>query len=126
MRAMGALPDYLEQAWPTERQLERFKLVQPLKVFVIGVEVGQGTCFDVSIGGLGASVAAPLQLGQEVSLDFPVPTREARLHLKAVVRHFEAGRAGFEFLTITPQDRDSILSYGSSLTEKKRPKLIRR
>jgi c-di-GMP-binding flagellar brake protein YcgR len=122
---MSALPSYLQQAWPIERQLERFKLEQPLKLSISGGEIADGKCEDVSIGGMGARVDAPLQLGQEVGLEFQLPTQEKVLNLRGVVRHLEAGRCGFEFLTITPEQLDSILAYGRSLTEKKRPMLRR-
>ena len=94
-------------------------------MLAFGVEVARGSCFDISIGGLGASVAGPIQLGQEVRLEFTLPPQEESLLLKAMVRHFEAGRCGFEFLTITPEDRDAILAYGDSLTKKKRPRFPR-
>ncbi|HET8667744.1 MAG TPA: PilZ domain-containing protein, partial [Terriglobales bacterium] len=64
--------------------------------------------------------------GQEVGLEFQLPGRDVPLQFKAVVRHFQGGHCGLEFLTITPEHRDAILAYGDSLDKKKRPKIIRR
>ncbi len=123
---MGALPEYLQQSWPTERQLTRFRLSVPVRIAVsIGMET-QATSFDVSEGGLGTSAADLLKVGDEVFLELQLPGHDQLLRFKAIARHSDAERLGFEFLTITPEQRLAIINYGHSLASiKKRPKLLR-
>lgn len=122
---MGALPTYLQETWPTERQLTRYKLEQPLRATISGGKVVAGATVDVSEGGLGASGINGLSVGQEVELEFCLPQRDDALVVKAVVRHADHERCGFEFLTITPEHRRAILAYGESHTAKKRPSVMR-
>jgi c-di-GMP-binding flagellar brake protein YcgR len=121
---MGALPEYLQQLWPVERQLTRYQLSVPLRLVTRGV-VAETTCLDVSEGGLAARSRNRLEVGQEAVLEFQLPEHDALLSFKAVVRHCDADRCGFEFLTITPEQRQLILNYGRTLSLKKRPKLLR-
>lgn len=122
---MGALPDYLQQSWPIERQLMRYRLSVPLRIRTpAGAEI-EGTCFDISEGGLGAKSLAKLEMGQETALELQLPEYETVLRFKAIVRHCAPDRCGFEFLTNTPEQRQMILAYGEGLSTKKRPRLMR-
>ncbi|HYG99836.1 MAG TPA: PilZ domain-containing protein [Terriglobales bacterium] len=122
---MGALPSYLHGAWPTERQLNRFKLEKPLVLTLSGETTVETTSLDVSEGGLGAKAVPGLQVGQELQLVFGLPEQDQPFTVKAVVRHASAVRCGFEFLTITPEQRAAVLRYGETLMSKKRPTVFR-
>ncbi len=121
---MGALPEYLQQSWPTERQLTRYRLSVPVRIVTSqGSEVNT-TCLDVSEGGLGAKATAVLAVGQEAAIEFQLPDHDPLLRFKAIVRHWDPDRCGFEFLTNTPEQRRMILEYGLNSTMKKRPRLM--
>jgi c-di-GMP-binding flagellar brake protein YcgR len=123
--AMGALPTYLQESWPTERQLARYKLQQPMRLTMSRGKVVAGSTVDVSEGGLGARAINGLIVGQEVELEFCLPQSDQSFSVRAIVRHAGDVRCGFEFLTITPEQRTTILRYGESLSIPKRPSVIR-
>lgn len=122
---MGALPTYLQESWPTERQLKRYKLEQPLRLTTSSGDIVEGRTADVSEGGLGATAVNGLAVGQEVQLEFCLPQSDQSFSVRAVVRHAGQSRCGFEFLTITPEQRSAMLRYGESSSEKKRPSITR-
>lgn len=122
---MGALPSYLQETWPTERQLPRYKLERALRLTVSEGKVVEGSTLDVSEGGLGAKAIGGLSVGQEVELEFCLPQRDDAFAVRAIVRHAGVMRCGFEFLTITPEQRMAVLRYGQSLATKKRPTFSR-
>lgn len=122
---MGALPTYLQESWPTERQLTRYKSEQPLRLTMPGGNVVEGSALDVSEGGLGATGIGGLAVGQEVELEFCLPQSDQSFSVRAIVRHAGDVCCGFEFLTITPEQRTAILRYGESLSQTKRPSVVR-
>jgi c-di-GMP-binding flagellar brake protein YcgR len=119
---MSALPNYLQQMWPTERQMTRYKLVVPLRI-VKGDRAAEGECLDISEGGLGARTKAKLTPGEEIVLEVQFPEQHQALAFKAFVRHWEDGRCGFEFVTITPEQRELIRGYGQAASLKTFPRL---
>jgi hypothetical protein len=117
---MAEIPDYLKQPWPTSRQFERRPLETRLVLALAGRSRYRGWCENVGEGGLGATVAAPLNLADEVSLEFRLTGSPEPLSIRAVVRFTDGFRHGFEFLDLTPAQRAVILSYLGA-TEAKRP-----
>jgi hypothetical protein len=108
---MGEIPDYLKQPWPTTRQFDRRPLEVRLALRTADESHYRGWCQDIGEGGLGATVAAPLKVGDEVALDFELPGASEPVCVRAVVRFTDAFRQGFEFLTLTPSQRTAILAY---------------
>lgn len=121
---MGALPAYLHQSWPVERQLPRFRTKSRLRIFVQGGVTFETTCIDVSEGGVGALTQAKVEEGQEVVLELYLFEGDTPLIFKAIVRHSDAERSGFEFQTITPEQTQFIRAYGVSVSMKKRPRFV--
>jgi c-di-GMP-binding flagellar brake protein YcgR len=121
---MSALPEYLQQSWPVERQLPRYRANSPLRVLIPGGVSVEGTCVDVSEGGLGALTQTKIEEGRDVVLELHLPESEAPLIFKAIVRHSGSDRSGFEFQTITPEQRQLIRTYGLRISMKKRPRLV--
>jgi hypothetical protein len=61
---MGKIPEYLRQAWPKVRQFARQELTASLKLFTAAGSTYRGWCKDVSEGGIGATIAAPIRAGE--------------------------------------------------------------
>jgi hypothetical protein len=108
---MSELPGYFKQSWPMARQFERRTLESRISLSGPDGSEYRGWCNDISEGGLGATVAVPLQLGTEVGLEFAIPISPEPLRLNAVVRYTNGFRFGFEFLKLTPEQRQLVLTY---------------
>ncbi len=104
----------VKQSWPVPRQFERRALEARLHVTAINGSQFRGWCNDVGEGGLGATVAAPLTLGDEVELEFQLPKHARPLRVPARVRYSSGFRFGFEFLSLSPEQRRVILDYQRS------------
>ena len=110
---MQHLPEYAQQNWPKTRQFERFELETKLTVRTADAEL-RGWCADVGEGGLGGIIAARLFDRQEVAVEFELPSVREPLVVRAVVRYTNGFRYGFEFLSLTSEQREAIARYGKS------------
>ncbi len=108
---MSEVPNYLRQQWPIARQFERRVLESSLVLFAPDGTLYRGWCNDISEGGLGATIAAPLPLRTEVTLQFELPLSAEPTRLRAVIRYSNGFRLGFEFLAMTPAQRQLITTY---------------
>ncbi len=116
---MSEVPNYLRQQWPVARQFDRRVLESSLLLVAADGATYRGWCNDISEGGLGATIAAPLQLRAEVTLQFELPLSPEPLRLRAVIRYLYGFRLGFEFLAMTPGQRQLITTFvGSPVTSK--------
>jgi len=70
------------------------------------IRSSRGISLDVSQGGLGAIVQGELLVGETVEIDFCLSERT--LSTVAIVRHTSNLRSGFEFLGLTPEERQQI------------------
>jgi c-di-GMP-binding flagellar brake protein YcgR len=77
-----------------------------------GVRTCRGIALDISEGGMGALVQNNLMVGEAVEIDLQLP--RSSLSAVAIVRHASTGRSGFEFLGLTPEERQQIASVMSS------------
>lgn len=77
-------------------------------LIVGGVRSSRGVTLDISESGLGALVAAPLEVGDTVGMDLQLP--DCLLSAVAIVRHTSSIRSGFEFVGLTPEERAQIVS----------------
>lgn len=76
-----------------------------------GIQSSPGISLDISEGGLGAIVHGGLRVGEMVEID--VRTPGFSLSAVAIVRYSSRVRSGFEFVGITPEEREQIsLSIG--------------
>jgi hypothetical protein len=74
-----------------------------------------GRTSELSIDGLGATLSGQLQIGEVVSLEFPLPFPPHLMKLRAVVRYSEGLRSGFEFLVVTDQQKSILRQISAGL-----------
>ena len=97
--------------WRRHRRFNRYKL--DIRVSVTRDNGGtketlNGRCRHLGEGGLGAVLAGELPSGEVVGLEFTLPGHKEPMRMRAVVRHRHGFHHGFEFLTVTPTQLESI------------------
>lgn len=81
-----------------------------------------GRSLDIGEGGVAAVLAAELQTGEWVAVELQLPNIGYALQTKAVVRHYNQLRCGFEFLGLSRDQRYMIRHWaGSSPPEQSSP-----
>ncbi len=100
------------------RRYHRF----PLDARIVIARPGQrhalyGRTLGISQAGISCLLAADLEVGESVHLDFALPGCAQRLAVRAVVRNRSGARYGFEFLSLSGQQRDAIASFCDSQAE---------
>jgi hypothetical protein len=75
----------------------------------------EGHCRDLSAAGIGILLAADLNGGEVVSLRFLLPGAAVGWDVRAVVRHRRGYQYGFEFLSLTEDQRTALENYLQSL-----------
>lgn len=73
-----------------------------------GVRTTHGISLDISEGGVGALVRGILEVGETVAIELPLPDKT--LSAVAIVRHTSHISSGFEFVGLSPEEREQILS----------------
>ncbi len=103
-------PQQPDRRWKIARGFPRFALT--VKVRLTAAESGEritGRMVDIGLGGFCAELDTPLA-EKKVSAEFRVPLANTPLVLRAVLRHNEGSHYGFQFLGITPEEREMIRS----------------
>jgi len=67
-----------------------------------------GRSTELGQDGIGATLTGDLEPGEIVSLDIPLPLSPYPLKIRAIVRYRQGLRYGFEFLTLSEVQRDTI------------------
>jgi hypothetical protein len=67
-----------------------------------------GHSTELGQDGVGATLTGELEKGEIVSLEIPLPLSPYPLKVRAIVRYRQGLRYGFEFLTLTDAQRESI------------------
>lgn len=67
-----------------------------------------GRVVDLSRGGLSALIAADLQLGEVIDLQFQLPYAATHVQLKAAIRRRESYQYSLEFVNVVASDQDKI------------------
>lgn len=67
-----------------------------------------GRSTELGQDGIGATLTGELETGEIVSLDIPLPLSPYPLRVRAIVRYRQGLRYGFEFLTLSDAQRDTI------------------
>lgn len=102
-----------------QRRYPRYRSEFPVKVTLFsGAEHQQldAHCRDLSEAGIGMLVAAELQVGEVVSLNFSLPgVPQAYSDVRAVLRHRRGYHYGFEFLSISEPQNKALADYFPSL-----------
>ena len=100
------------------RRFTRHRTDLPLIVTVLrqdGYVRLQGRCHEVAEAGLGGVISTALVSGEVVSLEFSIPDVSRPLVLRAVVRHRAGFVHGFEFIGLSPEQRECILTFARPL-----------
>lgn len=117
------VPNYGAQAgsvpqWKAKRRHERIALDVPLLVSLGGGKFITGRIVDISEGGLGATLRSLCPAEQVVELQFALPPDGAPLHIRSVTKYSSEVRHGFEFLKLTPQQREAIAQLVAARTKR--------
>jgi len=64
-----------------------------------------GRAGELGQNGMGATLGGELQIGEVVSIEFPIPLAPYIMKLRAVVRYSKGVRYGFEFLVVPDEHR---------------------
>jgi hypothetical protein len=67
-----------------------------------------GRSTELGQDGIGATLTGDLETGEIVSLEIPLPLSAYPLKLRGIVRYRQGLRYGFEFLTLSESQRDTI------------------
>ena len=100
------------------RRFTRHRTDLPLTVTVLrqdGYVRLQGRCHEIAEAGLGGVISTALVAGEVVSLEFSIPDVPQPLVLRAVVRHRAGLVHGFEFIGLSPEQRECILAFARPL-----------
>jgi hypothetical protein len=73
------------------------------------VELLWGRCNEMGMDGMSATLTGELQPGEVATLEFTLPATVMATKLRAIVRYRSGFRHGFEFLTLSDGQRDTIL-----------------
>ena len=68
--------------------------------------------------GIGATLTGELEPGEVVSMELSLPLTAAPMKMRAIVRYRQGLRHGFEFLTLTPEQRTTVERVCEMLTAK--------
>ena len=74
----------------------------------------RGWLHDISEDGVGGVVSVQLAPAEEVDIEFELNPEEGMLRARAVVRYSSGFRYGFQFATLTPEQREAIRRYCAS------------
>lgn len=67
-----------------------------------------GRTNELGQDGIGATLSGELQVGEVVSMEFPIPIQPYMVKVRAIVRYSEGLRCGFEFLIVTSEQREIL------------------
>jgi hypothetical protein len=67
-----------------------------------------GHSTEIGQDGIGATLTGELEAGEIVSLDIPLPLSPYPVKVRAIVRYRQGLRYGFEFLTLSEAQRETI------------------
>ncbi len=99
------------------RRIPRYAVAVPVDITVLrsGAPASiPGRSLDLGEGGVAAVLAAELQLGEWVAVEFQLPNAGHSLQTKAVVRHHNQLRCGFEFLGLSQDQRSMIRRWAGT------------
>jgi hypothetical protein len=95
----------------TSRRFIRYALDIHLSVHVFrsGENVSYwGRSNELGEDGIGATLTGELEPGEVVSMEMALPTAPFPIKFRALVRYRDGLRHGFEFLALSPAQRDQI------------------
>ena len=99
------------------RRIPRYPVAIPVDITVLrsGAPASiPGRSLDIGEGGVAAVLAAELQPGEWVAVELKLPNAGPTLQTKAVVRHHNQLRCGFEFLDLSQDQRSMIRRWAGT------------
>ena len=99
------------------RRIPRYPVAIPVDVTVLRSGLPSsipGRSLDIGEGGVAAVLAAELQTGEWVAVELQLPNIGHALQTKAVVRHHNQLRCGFEFLGLSRDQRYMIRHWAGT------------
>jgi hypothetical protein len=90
------------------RRFSRYRFDVRIQVWVFreGVTTTYwGRTSELGQDGIGATLSGELQIGEVVSVEFPIPLPSGVMKLRGAVRYSEGLRCGLEFLVVTAEQR---------------------
>src|SRR6266705_2977743 len=93
------------------RRYQRYGIDTQLQVTVLGVEQREtmrGRALNISEAGIAGVFVTAWDVGTPVRLEFSVPITSNPVRVGAVVRSRSGHRYGFEFVDLTPEQREII------------------
>ena len=105
------MSDWEQTAAKANRRLRRFSRSRfDVRIQVAVFREGETTTYwgrtsELSVDGIGATLSGKLQVGEVVSLEFPIPIPPHLIKVRAVVRYNDGLRCGFEFLVVSNEQR---------------------
>jgi TonB family protein len=99
------------------RRIPRYSVAIPVDITVLrsgAPAIIPGRSLDLGEGGVAAVLAAELQLGEWVAMEFKLPNAAQAVQAKAVVRHHNQLRCGFEFLDLSGDQRSMIRRWAGN------------
>ena len=96
---------------PYTRKYPRFAI--DLRMQVKMFQAGQfrscwGRSTELGQDGIGATLTGDLESGEIVTLEIPLPLSAYPLKVRAIVRYRQGLHYGFEFLTLSENQRDTV------------------
>ena len=99
------------------RRIPRYPVAIPVDITVLRAGAPAsipGRSLDIGEGGVAAVLAAELQPGEWVAVELQLPNAGQALQTKAVVRHHNQLRCGFEFLGLSGDQKSMIRSWAGT------------
>lgn len=109
MQAQSEVMAHSQPAERCERRYRRTIFSVPINVRMLmpgGVRATHGVSLDISESGMGAIVQNELTPGEVIEVELKLAAWD--LTAVALVRHSSATRSGFEFLGLSPQERQQL------------------
>jgi c-di-GMP-binding flagellar brake protein YcgR len=75
----------------------------------------EGHCRDLSEAGIGVLLAAELNVGEVTGMSFSLSGSALPWELRAVIRYRRGYHYGFEFLSLTGEQQESLKTYLTNL-----------
>jgi len=111
-KAVKRAPDRRQRRYP------RYRAEFPVTLTLLSSEGHRSLaahCRDLAVAGIGVLVADELKVGEVVALAFALPGSDQPWLLRAVLRHRRGYHYGFEFLSVSQLQSQTLNEYLSHL-----------
>lgn len=117
--AQNRMPAQPANALKTQRERRQRRYARYRVEFPVAIMLFSGQerhrldahCRDLSEAGIGVLIAAELAIGDVAALTFTLPGAAEPWDVRAVLRHRRGYQYGFEFLSLSDQQTQTLLGY---------------